>query len=251
MILIIPAIDIKDGKCVQMVQGVAGYVYSDDPIEMAKLWRKENAKSLHVTDVDGAMEGRLVNFEIIRKMVAAVNIPIELGGGLRTFEEVDQAIDAGLYRVVIETMFLDNPDEAKRVLEKFGPSKIVAGISAQNGIVRTKGWKESSGVTAMSAALNAAALGFKRILYTDIAADGTLTGPNFSMMKQLAEATHLRITVSGGISGLQDLLKLQEMESLGLDSAIVGRALYENRFSCQGIWRLCEAGEYPYTAKLS
>ena len=130
MILIIPAIDIKGGKCVQMVQGVPGYVYSDDPIEMAKLWRKENAKSLHVTDVDGAMEGRLVNFEIIRKMVAAVNIPIELGGGLRTFEEVDRAIDAGLYRVVIETMFLENPDEAKRVLEKFGPSKIVAGISA-------------------------------------------------------------------------------------------------------------------------
>lgn len=250
MILIIPAIDIKGGKCVQMVQGTAGFVYSDDPIEMAKLWRKENSKSLHVTDIDGAMEGRLVNFEIIEKMVKTVDIPIELGGGFRTMEEVKKAFNIGIYRVVIETMLIETPDEAKRTLDAYGPSKVVVGISAKNGLVQTKGWKESSGLTAISVALNASTLGFKRILYTDITVDGTLSGPNFTAIKQLAEATHMRITASGGISGLEDLLKLQELEPLGVDSAIIGRALYENKFSCQDIWRLCEAGDYPYTAKI-
>jgi len=250
MILIIPALDIKGGRCVQMVQGVEGFVYSDDPIDMAKLWRKENAKSLHVTDIDGAAEGRLVHFDIIERMVRTVDIPIELGGGFRTFDEVERALGIGIYRVVIETMLLESPDEAKRALDAFGPTKVVAGISAKNGLVRLNGWQESSGMTAVSVALNAAALGFKRILYTDITADGMLRGPNFAAMRQLAEATHLRITASGGVSGLDDLLKLQEMEPLGVDSVIIGRALYENRFACQDVWRLCEAGDYPYTAKI-
>ena len=250
MILVIPAIDIKGGKCVQMVRGVAGFVYSDDPIEMAKLWRKENAKALHVTDIDGALEGRLVNFGIIEKMVQTVSIPIVLAGGFRTFDEVKRAFDLGIHRVVIETMLIETPDEANRVLDTFGATRVVAGISAQNRLVRTRGWKEFSGMTVISFALNIAAMGFKRILYTDIGVDGTMLGPNFAMMKQIAEATHLRITASGGIAGLDDLLKLQEMESLGVDSAIIGRALYENKFACQSIWRMCEAGNYPYTAKI-
>jgi phosphoribosylformimino-5-aminoimidazole carboxamide ribotide isomerase len=250
MILIIPAVDIRGGRCVQMVQGVEGFVYSDDPIEMAKLWRKENAKSLHVTDIDGATEGRLVNFDIIERMVKTVDIPVELSGGFRTFDEIEKAFGIGIYRVVVETMLLETPDEAKRALDAFGPSKVVAGISAKNGLVRLNGWQESTGMTAVSVGLNASALGFKRVLYTDIAVDGTLRGPNFGAMRQLAEATRMRITASGGVSGLEDLLKLQELEPIGVDSVIIGRALYENRFSCQDIWRMCEAGDYPYTAKI-
>jgi phosphoribosylformimino-5-aminoimidazole carboxamide ribotide isomerase len=250
MLLIIPAIEIKNGKCVQMVQGIQGFVYTDDPIEMAKLWRKENAKSLHVTDVDGAIEGRLVNFDVIERMAKTVDIPIELGGGLRTFEEIKRAFDAGMYRVVLSTLVIENPDEAKRILEIYGPSKVVLGLDAKNGIVRMRGWQEDTGLTAISIALNAKALGFKRIIYTDILLDGMMRGPNFDAIRSLAEATGLRITASGGISSLDDLLKLQELEPLGVDSAVIGRALYENRFACQELWRLCEAGDYPYTAKV-
>lgn len=250
MLLLIPAVEIKGGKCVQMVQGTEGFVYSDDPIEMAKLWRKENAKSLHVTDVDGAIEGRLVNFDVIQRMVKTVDIPIELGGGLRTFDEVKKALDIGIYRVVISTMLIEQPDEAKRVLDVFGASKIVLGIDAENGIVQTKGWKKDSGLTAITVALNAKQLGFGRIVYTDIMRDGMMVGPNFDAIKMLAEKTGMRITASGGVAGLQDLMKLQELEPLGVDSVVIGRALYANKFSCQGLWRLCEAGDYPYTAKV-
>jgi phosphoribosylformimino-5-aminoimidazole carboxamide ribotide isomerase len=250
MLLIIPAIEIKDGKCVQMVQGVDGAAYSDDPIEMAKLWRKENAKTLHITDVDGAMEGRLVNLEVIERLVKTVDIPVELGGGLRTIEEVQRAFDIGIYRVVISTMVIEQPDEAKRALATFGARKIVLGIDAENGFVQMKGWKENSGLTAITVALNAKQLGFQRIVYTDILRLGTMRGPNLDAIKMLAEKTGMRITAAGGISGLEDLLQLQDLEPLGVDSVVIGRALYENKFSCQGIWRRCEAGNYPYTAKV-
>lgn len=250
MLLIIPAIEIKGGKCVQMVQGVEGATYSDDPVEMAKLWRKENAKSLHVTDVDGAIEGRLVNFDVIERMVRTVDIPIELGGGLRTFEEVKRAFDIGIYRVIISTMVIEHPDIAKRVIDTYGASKIVLGIDAENGIVKTKGWTESGGLTAISMALNAKQLGFKRVVYTDITLDGMMRGPNMPAIRQLGEKTGLRITASGGVSNLDQLLALQELEPLGIDSVVIGRALYENKFACQGLWRLCEAGDYPYTARI-
>ncbi|MFN0159380.1 MAG: HisA/HisF-related TIM barrel protein [Bacteroidota bacterium] len=250
MLLLIPAVEIKGGRCVQMVQGVEGFGYSDSPVEMAKLWRKENAKSLHVTDVDGAMQGRLVNTEVLKQMVSTVDIPIELGGGLRTFEDVQQAFDLGMYRVLVSTMVIANPDVAKQVIEKWGPSKIVLGIDAMDGIVATHGWAESSGLTALTVALNAKAIGFRRIVYTDIRLDGTLRGVNLKILRELAEKTGMRVTAAGGIAGLDDLLKVQELQPFGVDSAVVGRALYENKFSCQGLWRRCEAGNYPYTAKV-
>jgi phosphoribosylformimino-5-aminoimidazole carboxamide ribotide isomerase len=250
MLLIIPAIEIKGGRCVQMVQGVEGFTYSDDPVEMARLWRLENAKSLHVTDVDGALQGRLVNWETIQRMVETVDIPIELGGGLRTFDAVRQAFDLGVYRVLVSTMFIEDPDVAKRLLEKYGPSKIVLGIDAMDGIVGVRGWTESSGLTALTVALNAKEVGFKRIVYTDIRLDGTLRGVNCDVLSELAQKSGLKVTCSGGISGLEDLLKVQELEHLGVDSAVIGRALYQNRFSCQGVWRRCEAGDFPYTARV-
>lgn len=250
MLLIIPAMEIKNGRCVQMVRGVEGFAYSDDPVEMAKLWRKENAKSLHITDVDGALQGHLVNLGIIEEMVSAVDIPFELGGGLRTLADVRRAFELGVYRVVISTMFIEDPDEAGLVIEEFGPSKVVLGIDAMDGIVATHGWVESSGLTAMTVALNAKSMGFTRIHYTDIRLDGTLRGVNTKILRDLADKTGLRITASGGIAGLEDLFKVQELESSGVDSVVIGRALCENKFSCQQIWRMCEAGGYPYTARI-
>lgn len=250
MLLIIPAVEIKGGRCVQMVQGHEGYSYSDDPVEMAKLWRKENAKSLHVTDVDGALQGHLVNKEAIRRMVETVDIPIELGGGLRTFDAVQEAFDLGMYRVLVSTMVIEQPDVAQQIIGTFGASKIVLGIDALDGIVTTHGMAHSSGLTAVDFALKAKALGFRRIVYTDIRFDGTLRGVNLPLLRELGEKTCMRITSSGGISGLQDLLEVQKLEPYGVDSVVVGRALYENRFSCQGLWRRCEAGNYPFTAKV-
>ena len=250
MLLIIPAIEIKGGHCVQMVQGIEGFTYSDDPVEMARLWRKENAKSLHVTDVDGAMQGRLINTDVLRRMVETVDIPIELGGGLRTFDAVKQAFELGVYRVLVSTMMIENPDEAKRVMDVFGGSKVVLGIDAIDGIVATHGWSESSGLTALTVALNARSIGFRRIVYTDIRRDGTLRGVNPDVLRELGEKTKMRVTAAGGIAGLEDLLKVQELERYGVDSVVIGRALYENRFSCQGLWRRCEAGDYPYTARV-
>jgi phosphoribosylformimino-5-aminoimidazole carboxamide ribotide isomerase len=250
MLLVIPAIEIKGGRCVQMVQGIEGFSYSDDPVEMAKLWRRENAKALHVTDVDGALTGHLVNTDVIKRMVETVDIPIVLGGGLRTFDDVLFAFDLGMYRVVVSTMVIESPDEAKRSIDMFGGTRVILGIDAKDGIVAMKGWQESSGLLALTVALNAKTMGFRRINYTDIRIDGTLRGVNLRVLRELGEKTGMRVTCSGGVGGLDDLLKIQELEKFGVDSVVMGRALYENKFSCQGLWRRCEAGNYPYTAKV-
>jgi phosphoribosylformimino-5-aminoimidazole carboxamide ribotide isomerase len=250
MLLVIPAIDIKGGHCVQMIQGVEGYAYSDDPVSVAKLWRTENAKTLHVTDIDGADEGHLVNKDIIGAMIGAVDIPIEIGGGLRSLAAVDEAFQIGAYRVVVGPKLVDHPDEAQLVLQKYGPSKIVLGIEAVDGILATHEMTASSRTPAIEVALRAKSLGFRRVLYTDIRLDGTLRGVDIAMLRELGEQTGMRVTASGGIAGLADLLKIRELEKYGVDSAVIGRALSENRFSCQGLWRHCEAGNFPYTAKV-
>lgn len=250
MLLIIPSIELKNGKCVQVAQGIDRYVYPDDPIEMAKLWRKENAKCLHVIDVDGAIKGHPVNFEIVEHMVKTVDIPIELSGGLRTFDDIQRAFSIGAYRIIIGTMMIDNPDQAKQALDTFGPSKVVLSIDVQNNFVKMMGQKEKTELTAISLALNAKQMGFKRIVYTWTTPDEPMVETHINAIKVLAEQTRLRVTVHGGISTLQDLLRLQELESVGIDSVIIGNALYENKFSCQALWRICEAGNFPYTAKV-
>ncbi len=250
MILLIPAIEIKDSRCVQMVQGEEGFFYSDDPVEMARLWRQENAKSLHVTDIDGKLTGHLVNVDVIRQMTNSVDIPIELGGGLRSFESVKQAFDLGVYRVLIGSKLIDDEEEARKVLSTYGASKLVLGIDAVDGMVVVYGTGEPTGKVALEVALKGKALGFKRLVYTNVRNDGTFRGVNIGILRELAEKTGMRITASGGLGGLHDLLAIQELEPLGVDSVIVGRALYENKFSCQGLWRRCEAGKYPFTAKV-
>jgi phosphoribosylformimino-5-aminoimidazole carboxamide ribotide isomerase len=239
MILILPAIDLKDGRCVRLVQGALGTekIYSDDPVQMAILWRGENAKALHVVDLDGAFGGAMKNLDVLRRMMKAVDIPIQIGGGIRTYEQVKQLFEIGVYRVVLGTAAIDDRELVTKCVKDFGARKIVVGIDAKNGIVMTKGWKEDTGIEAVSLALNMKTLGVCRVVYTDIARDGMLTGPNFEAIQIMAEKTGLRITASGGVSGYQDLIKLQELEKYGVDSVIVGKALYENRFSCQELWR--------------
>ena len=250
MILIIPAVEIRGGRCVRTAQGVEGFGYSDDPVAMARLWRTENAKSLHVTDLDGQREGRLVNADTVKRMVQTVDIPIELGGGVRTFEDAAWAFETGVYRVLVSTMVIENPEEAQRLLRVYGPSKVVLAMYAVRGIVATHGGTATSGLTALSVALNGKGLGFRRLVYADIGEDGSPALVNLDVLRDLGEKTGMRITAAGGIGGLDDLLKVQELEPIGVDSVVIGRALYENRFACQALWRKCEAGNYPYTAKI-
>jgi phosphoribosylformimino-5-aminoimidazole carboxamide ribotide isomerase len=244
MLLVIPALEIRNGLCVQEVHGVDGCTYPSDAVSMAKLWRTENAKSLHVTDLDSLPEGKLVNGETIRQMIEAIDIPVEIGGSLRSFEAVKEGFGLGAYRVVVGSQILEVPEEAKRMIDTFGASKVVLGIDAVEGVV------PASGMDAATIAVNAKATGFRRVLYTDVRFDGTMRGVNLKVLRELAEKTGMRITASGGIMGLEELLKVQELEKVGVDSVVIGRALYENKFSCQGLWRRCEAGNYPYTARV-
>jgi phosphoribosylformimino-5-aminoimidazole carboxamide ribotide isomerase len=239
MLLILPAIDIKDGRCVRLVQGAKGTekIYSDDPVQMAILWRGENSKTLHVVDLDGAFEGKMKNLDVLQRMMKAVDIPIQIGGGIRTYEQVKQLFDIGVYRVVIGTSAIDDPELVSRCVKDFGARKIVVGIDAKNGVVMTKGWLENTGIEAVSLALNMKSLGVTRIVYTDITRDGMLSGPNFEAIRHIAQQTGLKVTASGGVSDYNDLIKLQELEKFGVDSVIIGKALYENRFSCQALWR--------------
>ncbi len=250
MILVIPAIEIRDGRCVQQILGVEGYSYSDDPVAISLLWRTENAKALHVTDLDGIQPGHLVNTDVIGRMVGAVDIPIVMGGGLRSFGAVEEAFRLGAYRVVVGTSLVDLVDEARRILQAFGASKIVFGIDGVGGRVRTPFGSASDGQDAVAVARRARDIGFRRVVYTDVGPDGTPGGVDLGTLRSLGEQAGLRVTCAGGISGLEDLLHIQELEPFGVDSAVIGRALCENRFSCQGLWRRCEAGNYPFTARV-
>lgn len=242
MILVIPAIDLRHGKCVRLIHGEAGTekIYSDDPVKMAIIWRGENFKALHVVDLDGAFEGKPINFETLKLIVDAVDIPVEFGGGLRTYEDVKQAIDVGVYRAIIGTAAVNDEELLLKLLKDFGPRRIAVGIDMLDGIVQIKGWKDSSGISAIELGKKLKTRGVVRVVYTDISRDGTLKGVNAEAMKQFGIETGLRVTASGGVSSYQDLLKLQELESFGVDSVIVGKALYENRFPCEGLWRLNE-----------
>jgi phosphoribosylformimino-5-aminoimidazole carboxamide ribotide isomerase len=249
MILVIPAIEIRDGRCVQRILGVEGYSYSDDPVAMALLWRTENAKALHVTDLDGVQAGHLVNTEVIGRMVASV-IPFVMGGGLHSFGAVEEAFRLGAYRVVVGTPLLDLTDEVRRTLQVFGTSKVVLGMDGMGGVVMTHEDSISAGKKAVDVVQKARELGFKRVVYTDVGPDGSPRGVDLDTLRALGEQTGLRVTCAGGISGLEDLLRVQELEPFGVDSAVIGRALCENKFACQGLWRRCEAGNYPFTARV-
>lgn len=242
MILVIPAIDLRQGKCVRLVQGEAGTdkIYSDDPTKMAIVWRGENFKALHVVDLDGAFEGRPVNFAALKSIVDAVDIPVEFGGGLRTYENVKAAFDIGIYRAIIGTVAVNDEELLIRLLQEFGPRRIAVGIDMLDGIVQIKGWKNSSGISAIELGKKLKERGVARVIYTDISRDGTLKGANIEAMKEFAVQTGLRVTASGGVKSYLDLIHLQELEPFGVDSIIVGKALYENKFPCVELWRLNE-----------
>jgi len=242
MLLIFPSIEIRRGECVQLVQGEPGseHIYSIDPVEMAVLWRGENAKTLHVVDVDGVQSGTVVNRDIIQKVVQAVDIPVQVGGGLRDFESIQSLFQAGVYRVVLGTAAFHNRGLIERLIREFGARKVAIAIFASDGKLRTEGGAREHDVEPLSFALEMKQLGVSRFVYSEIGKDGVTKVLNLDSLKQLATRTGIRVTAQGGVTGYQDLIRLQELEKYGVDSVIIGKALYENRFPCQALWRLNE-----------
>lgn len=239
MPLVIPAIDIRDGRCVRLHQG--SYedetVYFDDPVKMAKLWRVQNAQTLHVVDLDAAKGGDVDNRPIIRKMCNVLDIPIQLGGGIRSLEQIETALNMGVYRVILGTAAVRNPDLVSEAIERFSARQVIVGIDAREGEVRVQGWTEGSGVEAVEFAREMEDRGVRRIVYTDISRDGTMSGPNVEAYRTMGrQLTDIKITASGGVGDYEDLLSIQTLSPYGVDSVIVGTALYENRFPCQQFW---------------
>lgn len=237
--LVIPAIDILDGACVRLYQG--SYedetIYFDDPVQMAKLWRVQNARTLHLVDLDAAKGGDDDNRDTIRRICRNLDIPVQVGGGIRSLDDIEEMLQCNVYRVVIGTSAVKNPDLISEAIEKFSSSRIVVGIDAKDGEVRIQGWTEGSGIDAVEMARDMEERGCRRIVYTDISRDGTMQGPNLEAYQTMSEhLSKIRITASGGIGGYDDLKQLMDLEHSRVDSVIIGKALYENAFPCQQFW---------------
>lgn len=222
--MLYPAVDLKDGKCVRLLQGRfdAMTSYGDDPVAMAEKWSSLGAEFLHVVDLDGARSGKAGNRAVIKAMAAAVRIPVQTGGGVRTEADVEELLSAGLARVILGTSAVRDRELVKRVLAKFG-DRVVIGIDAKDGYVAIEGWESGSQLEAVAFAREMAALGAKTVIYTDIATDGTLAGPNLPAMKEMIEQSGLAVIASGGVGTVADLLALKEIGAAG---AITGKAIY-------------------------
>ena len=223
-----PAIDIKNGQCVRLQQGLfdATTVYSNAPFEVAKQFEEVGAKFLHIVDLDGALKGMGANDDALAEIIKNVNIPLEIGGGIRTMQDIEHRLNMGVTRVILGTKAVESPEFIKEAIATFGADKIVIGIDAKDGMVAIKGWETISNIDAVTLALSMKDLGVKTIIYTDISKDGMLCGPNFVQTAKMVEATGLDIIASGGVSSMQDL---EQLENIGVEGAILGKAIYEKR----------------------
>ena len=240
--LVIPAIDLRQGKCVRLTQGrkEAVTAYDDDPVRIAGEFERDGARMLHVVDLDGALaESNGENRHVLREIVRAVHIPVQFGGGLRGVKDVEQAINLGVARVVIGTLAVESPEMLAKIVQLFGVDHIAVGIDARNGQVVTRGWETEERMSALLLAQRVAAAGVKRIIYTDVSRDGTLAGVNIDQTCLIAETSGLKITASGGVASLEDLERLGAVGHCDIDSVIVGKALYEGRFTLPDAIGIC------------
>ncbi|MBC2185235.1 1-(5-phosphoribosyl)-5-[(5-phosphoribosylamino)methylideneamino]imidazole-4-carboxamide isomerase [Listeria sp. FSL L7-0253] len=230
---IFPAIDLKNGQCVRLFQGDFSKqtVVNEDPIAQAKAFAADGATYLHIVDLDGALEGRPVNLEIIQKMKQAAKVPVQVGGGIRSMAQVNHYLESGIDRVIIGSAALTKPDFLRAAVQKYGP-KIAAGIDAKNGFVATSGWLDVSQVSYLDLAKRMEEMGVETIIYTDISRDGTLTGPNLEQMAALQKHVSINLVASGGVSSRTDL---ESLAKLGLYGAIAGKALYNGHISMSDV----------------
>ena len=247
---IIPAIDLLDGACVRLHQGDYDQVtrFSEDPVAQALSWQSQGATRLHLVDLDGAKRGEPINDAAVRAITSALDIPVQLGGGVRSLERAEELIACGLDRVILGTVAIEQPQLVQELAQRH-PGRIVVGIDANDGRVATRGWIEQSDVLATDLAKQFSAAGIAAIITTDIATDGTLAGPNLEALRTMAQCSAVPVIASGGICCMADLLSLLPLEPLGVTGVIVGRALYDGRVDlAEAIAALGEARLQDVTA---
>ena len=221
---IIPAIDLKDGKCVRLYQGDYNRetIFSEDPVAVAQKWRSLGAERLHLVDLDGAAAGKPKNLVMVEAIVKQVGLPVQVGGGVRNQATVEKLLNIGVQRVILGTIAIEQPSLVNELSQQFGEA-IIVGIDARDGFVAPRGWKQETGVTAVELARKMVVLGAQRILYTDIKRDGTLTEPNYKALDELRNAVAIPVIAAGGIASIAHLQKLRE---LGVEGAVIGKAIY-------------------------
>ncbi|KPJ63430.1 MAG: hypothetical protein AMS15_00290 [Planctomycetes bacterium DG_23] len=226
---VIPAIDLRGGKCVRLVEGQPEreIVYSQEPVEVARRWKRAGARFLHIIDLDGAFSGKPANLDTVGAIIQASSLPVELGGGLRTTSIIQSALDMGVERVIVGTRGLESPRWLSQICQKF-PYKIALAIDAREGLVATHGWAKISQTPALELLSRLEGLLLAGLIYTDTARDGTLSGPNLSATREVAQAAKFPVFAAGGISSLKDVKALAQLPIAGM---IIGRALYEGRLS--------------------
>jgi phosphoribosylformimino-5-aminoimidazole carboxamide ribotide isomerase len=230
-VIVMPAVDLRGGRVVRLRQGLAeqATLYDVDPADAARRFEAAGAARLHVVDLDAALEGR-AQTETIAALIAAVRLPIEVGGGVRTQAQARRYLEVGAERVIFGTAAVSAPDEVQAAAANW-PGAVAVAIDARDGQVTVAGWLQDAGVTAVQLAARVRAWGVGRVQYTDVARDGTLAGPNLPAIEHLARGSSLRLTAAGGVASLDDLRRLCALEALGVDEVIVGKALYEGRFT--------------------
>lgn len=255
---VIPAIDLLDGQCVRLHQGDYAQVthFSADPVAQALSWQQQGAERLHLVDLDGARTGEPVNDAVIRAITAALAIPVQLGGGVRTEQRAEELLACGLDRVILGTVALEQPELVDRLAARH-PQRIVVGIDARDGKVATRGWIEASGTEATDLAKRFSRSPLAALICTDIATDGTLAGPNLAFLRGMAEASGVPVIASGGIGNLEHLLSLLSLANQGVEGVIVGRALYDGRVDLNealqaiGDGRLQDVSTMPGSGRLA
>ncbi len=237
--LVIPAIDLKDGLCVRLLQGKKedATVYSDAPASTARRWEACGARLLHVVDLDGAFTGNQKNIESIRRIREAVKMDIEVGGGIRDMERIELLLGVGINRVILGTVAIERPELVKEACKRY-PGKVVVGIDAKSGFVAVKGWVEVTEVKAIELALRMQDYGVWGIIYTDISRDGMMTGPNIPAIREMVETVHIPVIASGGVSSIDDIKRLKEIK--GLYGVITGKALYSGAIDLKEAIKLTE-----------
>ena len=230
--LVIPAIDVSEGRCVRLARGDMRQktVYSDDPAEMARRWADQGAKLIHVVDLDGAVSGKRANADSLASICAATDVPVEIGGGIRTVEDVVSVLDLGARYAIMGTAALRRPAVLAEALQSYR-EQIIVGIDGRDGKVAVEGWTEATQVPAVALARAMEILGVQRLIATDINTDGVLTGPNLPAMRAMAQAVSIEVIASGGVSCLDDIRSLTRLQAEGVVGCIVGRALYVGAFS--------------------
>ena len=257
--IVFPAIDLRQGRCVRLRQGrpESETVFSDDPVAMTEHWVSQGAERLHVVNLDGAFGQASSNLQVVKEIansnfqLPTSNLQIQFGGGLRTMTDIEEALGLGLARVILGTVAVKEPSLVAEAVHRFGAEKIVIGIDARKGNVATHGWQEvSSSLTATELALRMKELGVERVVYTDIARDGMLSGVNVEATRELAQRTGLKVIASGGVSSLDDLRCLKKVEASGVEGVIIGQALYSGALELREAIELAATGITKYTERI-